>query len=75
MLDPNDPLPKTMGYHPDAKEVDAKKWPKIKESPGQLCSNCQFFTDVGKPQSLCSIFPGKMVRAKGWCNTWIKRAG
>lgn len=75
LLDENDPLAKAMGFHRVANKVDVKKWPKIKESAGQACGNCQFYTEVGKPTSACSIFPGKTVPTGGWCNTWVKRAG
>lgn len=75
MLDPKDALAQTMGFHTDAKKVDAKKWPKIKETAGQTCGGCQFFTEVGKPTSPCSIFPGKAVPAAGWCSAWVKKAG
>lgn len=75
MLDEKDPLATALGYSADATKVDAKKFPKIKESAGQNCSGCQFYTAAGKPVGPCSIFPGKNVNSKGWCNSWIKRAG
>ena len=62
-----------LGYKHDAKQVDKAKFPKYVE--GQLCSNCQLYTAKGPKDGLCTIFPGKLVAADGWCNLWVKKAG
>lgn len=42
----------------------------------QNCANCQLYTgEAGAEWGPCAIFPGKSVAAKGWCKSWIKKAG
>jgi hypothetical protein len=79
MIKENDPQASALGYHTDAKKVDAKKWPKRAGADGakQFCYNCQFFQAAGKdPKSLkaapCQILSMKGVASKGWCNTWTQ---
>ncbi len=72
VVDPKDPQAVALGYVPDAKKVDAKKWPKY--AAGQLCSNCNLYQ--GKPTDKlggCPIFAGKQVAGPGWCNAWLKK--
>lgn len=76
----SDPVAKALGYHVDANKVDTKKWTKRAGPDGksQHCSNCLLFnsgkvtTDATGP---CSLFPGKHVAAKAWCNSWTKNPG
>ncbi|MEL6869921.1 MAG: high-potential iron-sulfur protein [Pseudomonadota bacterium] len=42
---------------------------------GQNCAGCQLYTGGDAEWGPCSIFAGKAVSAKGWCATWVKRAG
>lgn len=76
-LSEKDPMAVSLGYKDDAKKVDTKKFPKRAGPEGekQLCDNCMFYTEVDKKKGKCQIFPGKTVAAKGWCNTWAKKAG
>jgi hypothetical protein len=42
----------------------------------QLCQGCQLYTDAASAEwGPCAIFPGKLVSARGWCKSWVKRAG
>jgi High potential iron-sulfur protein len=71
-LNVNDAQAKALGYVEDATKVDATANPNYK--PGQNCANC--LQAQGKPGDAllpCNIFPGKLVRAKGWCKVWVKR--
>ncbi|MGH8177128.1 MAG: high-potential iron-sulfur protein [Steroidobacter sp.] len=71
-LDEKDSLAVAMGYVHDAKKVDANKVPQYK--PDSLCSNCLQLT--GKPGEQwrpCTIFPGKLVNADGWCKVWVPK--
>jgi len=71
-LDPADPQAKALGYIEDASKVDAKANPNFKA--GQECSNClQFTAKPTEPWGPCNIFPGKLVKGKGWCKVWVKR--
>lgn len=78
MLKESDPQAKALGYHADASKVDTKKWPKRAGAEGskQYCYNCQFYQSKEDPKKSksapCTIFPGKQVEAKGWCNSWVQ---
>jgi hypothetical protein len=38
---------------------------------GANCSNCSIYGgSSGNPQGSCTLFPGKLVKAAGWCNAW-----
>jgi hypothetical protein len=38
---------------------------------GANCSNCALYDGAdGAPQGRCSLFPGKLVKAAGWCSSW-----
>ncbi len=69
LLNPNEQLAKTLGYAEEATKVDAKKWPTWKA--GNICSNCNLYKAVGPDRGSCTLFPGKLVKAKGWCSTWV----
>ena len=46
------------------------------ENPEQMCLNCQLYTGAeGEEWGPCAIFPGKSVAAKGWCKSWVMKAG
>jgi hypothetical protein len=39
--------------------------------PGSSCANCALYQGAeGSKQGPCQIFPGKEVRAAGWCSSW-----
>ncbi|MGC3982554.1 MAG: high-potential iron-sulfur protein [Steroidobacteraceae bacterium] len=71
-LDPNDPVAKNVGYVEDAARVDVKKYPTFNKS--QSCANCTLVQQRYGPIRPCSLFPGKMITAKGWCNAWSLRS-
>lgn len=74
----SDPLPKGLGYVHDATKAQRTDKAGTKAAE-QLCSNCQFYMkngeldkeEVGK----CQIIPNGVVKAKGWCKSWIKKPG
>ena len=65
-----------LGYRHDAATVDTGKFPKRAGDAGatQFCNNCQLYQG-GDEWGPCSIFPGKSVAAKGWCNAWVPKQG
>lgn len=71
-LDPADPVAKNLGYVDNALKVDVKKYPTY--AKGQTCANCSLIQLRYGPMRPCSLFPGKMVTARGWCNAWVPRA-
>lgn len=76
MTSVNDPTAKALGYYEDATKVDTKKWPKRAGAEGakQFCYNCMFYQTKEDPKKTtaapCTLFAGKGVTAKGWCNSW-----
>jgi hypothetical protein len=72
VLKPADPAAKALGYTEDATKVDAKANPLFKK--GQTCANCfQWDEKTAMPQGKCKIFPGKLVKATGWCKVYVKK--
>ena len=63
-IDPADPMAKALEYvHESATE-------------GQFCDNCQLYQGEADAEwGACPLFPGKAVTAKGWCKSWVKKAG
>ena len=72
-VDPNDAQAKSLGYVTDAGKVDAKANPTFK--PGQHCANCIQFTGKAPADGPCNLFPGKVVKANGWCRVWVQKPG
>jgi hypothetical protein len=64
----DDPTAKALKYTADAsKASDAK--------PGSKCANCRFYQGAAdSAQGGCLIFPGKSVKAAGWCSSWTAKA-
>ena len=61
---------------PEAKAVhyveDAKA---AKESAGNTCAGCGLYQGAnGSVQGPCQLFPGKAVKAAGWCASWTAKA-
>jgi len=71
-LDERDPHAQAVGYVEEATRVDRRAWPKYR--PGSLCLNCALYRDAAQPWSECSLFPGKLVAARGWCDAYVTRA-
>lgn len=61
---------------PDAKEAKAVKYVEDASKAqgavaGSTCANCALYQGhAGTVQGLCQIFPGKQVKAAGWCSSW-----
>jgi hypothetical protein len=64
LLNPTDPTAKAVKYVEDAKRThDAP--------PGNTCANCALYQGAaGSVQGPCQLFPGKDVKAAGWCSSW-----
>src|SRR5262245_49379156 len=77
LLKESDPVAKSLGYSANAEKVDTKKWPKRSgpDAKQQRCETCMFYTTIDAKHGKCQIFPNNSVEAKGWCNTWSKKAG
>lgn len=76
LVSESDPTAIALGYVEDATKVDTAKWPK-KAGPGgadQHCANCALYVDKGDGVGSCAIFPGKLVKGAGWCNSWTAKS-
>lgn len=64
----DDPTAKSLKYVSDASQAkDAK--------PGSKCATCQLYQGAaGSTQGPCLLFPGKAVKAAGWCSSWTQKA-
>jgi len=72
-LDENDPMAASLQYKHDA--TQAPRTDKAgTPAADQACRNCQLAQGEGEWIG-CSIFPGRVVNANGWCTAWVKRAG
>lgn len=68
-LEEDDPAAQAVDYVHDA--ADAADHADYED--GQVCANCQLYTDENGEWGKCSVFPGKLVAAQGWCNVWVPR--
>ena len=67
----------SLGYRQDATQVDTKAFPKRAGTQGarQFCENCALYEgDPGDRLAPCSVFQGRLVSGKGWCNAWVSRS-
>ena len=63
-VDPADPQAKALEYAHASTKKD------------QFCDNCQLYKGEADAEwGSCPLFPGKGVNAKGWCKSWVKKAG
>jgi hypothetical protein len=68
LVSPDDPTAKAVNYVEDVAKAKAAK-------PGSTCANCTLYTGAaGSAQGPCGLFPGKQVKAEGWCTAWTKKA-
>jgi hypothetical protein len=55
---------KAVKYVENASEAKAAQ-------PGNICGNCALYQGkYGSSQGPCQLFPGKAVKAAGWCSSW-----
>ena len=63
LLSPDDPTARKVKYTEDASQAKAPN--------GNKCSNCALYEGTyNSTQGPCQIFPGKHVKAAGWCSSW-----
>jgi hypothetical protein len=64
----NDPVAKALQYTDDASKASGAK-------PGSKCANCKNYQGAANStQGPCLIFPGKSVKATGWCLSWVAKS-
>ena len=58
------PEAQAVKYVEDAKDAQGA-------TPGSNCANCGLYQGAnGSTQGPCQLFPGKEVKASGWCSSW-----
>ena len=71
-LSEDDRQAKAFSYVHDASTIDSSQ-PRYQ--PGQACANCALYQGASDDDwGACSIFPGKQVKATGWCNVYAPKA-
>jgi hypothetical protein len=64
LLSVNAPEAKAVKYVENAKDAAGA-------APGSKCANCGLYQGPeGSGQGPCQLFPGKEVKASGWCSSW-----
>jgi High potential iron-sulfur protein len=64
LLDPGSAAAQAVKYVEDAARASGA-------TPGSHCANCALYQGPdGSTQGPCQIFPGKAVKAAGWCSSW-----
>lgn len=68
-----DPTAQSLGYVASTAKLDPAKEPVFKK--GSTCANCALYQAAEEQNGLapCAIFPGKSVRAAGWCRAWAAK--
>ncbi|MBT8445714.1 MAG: High potential iron-sulfur protein [Gammaproteobacteria bacterium] len=67
----SDPTARALSYKHDATTVDPAK----RSDANAICASCQLFAAGENGWGKCTLFPGKLVNANGWCAGWVKKAG
>lgn len=64
---PDDPTAKALKYTDDASKASVTQ-------PGSKCANCANYQGTaGSTEGGCLLFPGKSVKAAGWCSGWVAK--
>jgi High potential iron-sulfur protein len=64
LLNAAEPAPKAVQYVEDASRAK-------RATSDSTCANCALYLGpAGSTQGPCQIFPGKQVKAAGWCSSW-----
>jgi hypothetical protein len=70
-LNEEDAAAKAVAYQQDARRVDPRLFPTYRR--GQSCTTCALIEFGTARLRGCSLFPGKLVAAAGWCSVWQLR--
>jgi hypothetical protein len=71
-LDDKNPTAHTLGYVAAAAKIDPKAEPAFKV--GAKCANCTLVQGkAGDAWRPCTLFPGQLVSASGWCRAWVPK--
>jgi high potential iron-sulfur protein len=64
LISESDPAAKAVHYVEDARRASGA-------TDGALCASCSLYSGAaGADRGSCTLFPGKLVQAAGWCSSW-----
>jgi mevalonate pyrophosphate decarboxylase len=64
LVSESDPQAKMLHYVEDARRASGA-------SAGASCESCSLYSGAsGADRGSCTLFPGKLVKAAGWCSSW-----
>jgi hypothetical protein len=64
LISEQDPAAKAVHYVEDASRAKGA-------ASGADCSSCSIYSAAGgASKGTCTLFPGKLVKAAGWCSAW-----
>jgi hypothetical protein len=64
LVSENDPAAQKVHYVEDARHASGA-------TDGATCASCSLYSGAGgADRGSCTLFPGKLVRAAGWCSSW-----
>jgi hypothetical protein len=64
LLVESDPAAKMLHYVQDARRASGA-------TGGASCESCSLYSGAsGADRGACTLFPGKLVKAAGWCTSW-----
>jgi hypothetical protein len=64
LLSESDPAAKSLHYVDDAHRASGA-------TGGASCASCSLYSAAsGAERGSCTLFPGKLVKAAGWCTSW-----
>tara|TARA_B100001248_G_scaffold253282_1_gene230351 strand:+ start:14254 stop:14613 length:360 start_codon:yes stop_codon:yes gene_type:complete len=76
MVKPGEGMAAGVNYQHDKAKITDDKLKVEKQGVAfkdQHCKNCVLYTDKGDGKGACTLFPGKLVAADGWCTSWSKK--
>lgn len=76
-LEESDSMAQALGYKHDASRVNVEQFPSraSPDSADEFCHNCVHYQAPPDVEwAPCTIFPGKLVNANGWCSAWAAKA-
>jgi hypothetical protein len=68
LLDEKEPAALKIGYIANSRKVDPAANPGFKRS--HTCATCAYIDFGTARQRGCSLVPGRLVEAGGWCKLW-----
>jgi High potential iron-sulfur protein len=68
LLDEKEPAAVKIGYVANSRKVDPAANPGFKRS--HTCATCAYIEFGTARQRGCSLVPGRLVEAGGWCKLW-----